>query len=172
MEYGQLIRDRYSVRQFSERPVEDDLVAAILEAARVAPIAVNKQPQRILVLRSADGMEKLKTCTPYAFNAPMALIVCRRKDEAWVRPYDGDNSGVIDASIVGTHIMLAAHDLGLGTTWVGHFDPAVLRRVFNLPDAVEPVVIFPLGYPAAEAKPSHMHAKRRPVAETVVYESF
>ena len=172
MEYGQVIRDRYSVRQFSARPVEDDMVAAILEAARVAPTAVNKQPQRILILRSAEGMEKLKTCTPYVFNAPMALIVCRSRDEAWVRPYDGDNSGVIDASIVGTHIMLAAHDLGLGTTWVGHFDPAALRRSFNLPDDVEPVVIFPLGHPAVDAKPSHMHAKRRPVADTVVYESF
>ena len=172
MEYGQLIRDRYSVRQFSDRTVEDEKLAAILEAARVAPTAVNKQPQRILVLRSADGMEKLKTCTPYTFNAPMALIVCRRKDEAWVRPYDGDNSGVIDASIVGTHIMPAAHDLGLGTTWVGHFDPPFLRRAFNLPDDVEPVAIFPLGYPAADAKPSHLHGKRRSVADTVVYESF
>ena len=102
----------------------------------------------------------------------MALIVCRRKDEAWVRPCDGDNSGVVDASIVGTHIMPAAHGLGLGTTWVGHFDPPVLRRAFNLPDDMEPVAIFPLGYPAADAKPPHLHGKRRPVADTVVYESF
>ena len=69
MEYGQLIRDRYSVRRLSDRPVEDERLAAVLEAARVAPTAVNKQPQRILVLRSAGGMEKLKTCTPYLQRA-------------------------------------------------------------------------------------------------------
>ncbi len=68
--------------------------------------------------------------------------------------------------------MPAAHGLGLGTTWVGHFDPPVLRRAFNLPDDMEPVAIFPLGYPAADAKPPHLHGKRRPVADTVVYESF
>lgn len=172
MEYRQLIRERYSVRKFSDQPVEDSQVAAILNAARTAPTAVNKQPQRILVLRNAESMAKLKDCTPYTFNAPVALIVCCRKDEAWVRPYDGDNSGVIDAAIVGTHIMLAAHDLGLGSTWVGHFDPTALRRSFNFPDNIEPVAIFPIGRPAPDAKPSPRHHSRRPLEETVVYDSF
>lgn len=172
MEYAQLIQERYSVRQFADKPVDGNLVAAILEAARLSPTAVNKQPQRILVLREAKSMEKLKICTPYTFNAPMALVVCCRKDEAWVRPYDGNNSSAIDACIVGTHIMLAVHNLGLGTTWVGHFDPIPLRKAFNLPDNVDPVVVFPIGHPAADAKPSERHAKRRPLDETVVYETF
>lgn len=120
MEYSQLIKERYSVRKFSDKPVEDAKLAAILEAARVAPTAVNKQPQRILVIRDAAGMEKLKACTPYTFGAPMALAVCGHRDEAWVRPYDGYNSAIIDAAIIGTQIMLAVHDLGLGSTWVGH----------------------------------------------------
>ncbi len=172
MEYGNLIKERYSVRQFSDRPVEEAKIAAMLEAARIAPTAANKQPQRILVLRDVAGMEKLKTCTTYTFKAPMALVVCFRKDEAWVRPYDNDNSGVVDASIIGTHIMLAAHDLGLGSTWVGHFDPAVLRSTFNLPEAVIPVAIFPIGYPAPDAAPASRHSQRRPLQETVVYDSF
>lgn len=172
MEYSQLIKERYSVRKFSGQPVEEAKVAAVLEAARVAPTAVNKQPQRILVIRDAAGMEKLKNCTPYTFSAPMALAVCFRKDEAWMRPYDGDNSGVIDAAIVGAHIMLAAHDLGLGSTWVGHFDPTVFRQAFRLPDNVEPVAIFPLGYPAPDARPAPKHRSRRPLEETVVYDSF
>ena len=172
MEFTQLIRERYSVRKFSDQPVEESMVTAILEAARVAPTAANKQPQRILVLRDADSMEKLKECTPYTFNAPMALAVCFNKDEAWVRPYDGDNAGIIDASIVGTHIVLAVHDLGLGATWVGHFDPAVFRNIYNLPENVEPVAIFPIGHLAPEAKPAHLHEKRRPLEETVMYERF
>lgn len=172
MEYSQLIKERYSVRKFSDRPVEEAKVTAMLQAAQVAPTAVNKQPQRILVIRDAAGMEKLKDCTPYTFKAPMALAVCCRRDEAWVRPYDGDNSAVIDAAIIGTHIMLAAHDLGLGSTWVGHFDPAAFRRAFNLPDEVEPVALFPLGYPAPDAKPASLHSQRRPLEEAVVYDSF
>ncbi len=115
---------------------------------------------------------KLKACTPYTFNAPMALVVCRYKDEAWVRPYDGENSGVIDAAIVGAHIMLAVHDLGLGSTWVGHFDPEALRRSFNVPDVIEPIAVFPIGHPAPDSKPSPRHSTRRPLEETVVYDSF
>ncbi|MCC8194799.1 MAG: nitroreductase family protein [Deltaproteobacteria bacterium] len=172
MEYSQLIKERYSVRKLDSRPVEESKLAAILEAARVAPTAVNKQPQRILVLRGEKNMQKLAACTPYTFNAPMALAVCCNRDEAWVRPFDNYNSGVIDASVVGTHIMLAVHDLGLGSTWVGHFDPAAFRKEFNLPDNIEPVVVFPIGYPAPEAKPAHLHEKRRPLEETVVYDSF
>ena len=172
MEYSQLIKERYSVRKLDSRPVEEEKIAAILEAARVSPTAVNKQPQRILVLRDAESMEKLKECTPYSFNAPMALAVCCNLDEAWVRPYDNYNSGVIDAAVIGTHIMLAIHDLGLGSTWVGHFDTVVFRKLYNLPDNIEPVVIFPIGYPAPDAKPAHLHAKRRPLEETVVYDHF
>ncbi|MDR2893051.1 MAG: nitroreductase family protein [Deltaproteobacteria bacterium] len=172
MEFSQLVKDRYSVRKFSNQPVAESTVQAILELARVAPTAVNKQPQRILVLRTAKDMEKLKECTPYTFDAPMALAVCCNHDEAWVRPYDSYNSGVIDAAIIGTHIMLAAHDLGLGSTWVGHFDPAVFRKAYNLPANIEPVALFPIGYPAPDAKPAHLHAKRRPQDETTVYDSF
>lgn len=172
MEYSQLIKERYSVRKFSSQPVEESKLAAILEAARVSPTAANKQPQRILVIRDPANMEKLKQCTPYAFNAPIALAVCCDRDEAWVRPYDNDNSGVIDAAIVATHIMLAVHDLGLGATWVGHFDPAVFRALYNLPDSVDPVALLPIGHLAPEAKPAHLHAKRRPLEETVVYERF
>lgn len=172
MEFMQLIRDRYSVRKLSPKPVDDATVQAILEAARVAPTAVNKQPQRILVLKKPESMAKLKECTPYTFDAPMALAVCCNLDEAWVRPYDARNSGVVDASVVAAHIMLAVHDLGLGTTWVGHFDPVAFRKLFNLPLNVEPVAIFSIGHLAPEAKPAHLHAKRRPLEETVVYESF
>ena len=172
MEFTTLVKERYSVRQFSTRPVEPDMITALLEAARVAPTAVNKQPYRILVLRDQAGMEKLKSCTPYTFNAPMALIVCGKKSEAWVRAYDNANSMLVDASIVGTHIMLAAHDMGLGTTWVGHFDPVAVRMAYKLPDGMEPVVIFPVGYPAPDAKPALPHAKRRPLSETVIYDGF
>lgn len=172
MEYPQLIRERYSVRKLSDKPVEPEKFAAILEAARVAPTAANKQPYRLLAIRDAKGMEKLATCTQYTFGAPAAVILCGCVDEAWVRPHDKQNAMFIDAGIVGAHIALAIHDLGLGSTWVGYFDPIETRKQFNIPAELEPLAIFPFGYPSAEAKPAHLHAKRRALEETVTYDSF
>lgn len=172
MEYSSLVEARYSVRKFRGDPVDAALLGEILRAARLAPTAVNKQPFRILVIQSPEGMEALKQCTPYTFGAPMALVVCENKEEAWVRPQDGANGGIVDASIVGTHILLAVHNVGLGSTWVGYFDPALLSKTFALPPHIQPVAIFPIGHPAEDAKPAGFHAKRRPLEELVVHEHF
>ena len=127
MEFSTLIAQRYSVRKFTTQPVDPSDLTAILEAARLAPTAVNKQPARILVLEQAESLAKLKSCTPYTFDAPLALIVCYDETAAWVRSFDEHNSGAIDAAIVGCHIMLKVHDMGLGSTWVGHFDPVKIH---------------------------------------------
>lgn len=172
MEFSQLIAERYSVRKFSPEPVSESDIQAILEAAQLAPTACNKQPCRVLLLQKAESMARLKHCTTYTFDAPMAIVVCGVAGEAWVRPFDQDNASVVDASIIGTHIMLAVHNLGLGSTWVGHFDPAAFRMLFKLPSNVVPVAIFPIGHPATDAKPSPMHTKRRTLDELVVNETF
>ena len=162
MDFSSLAADRYSVRKFSPRPVEREKVAAILRAGRVAPTACNNQPQRILVIEGEAGMARLKTCTAYTFGAPMAFLICCDRGKSWNRPFDGDNSGVVDAAIVTTHMMLQAHDLGLGTTWVGHFDPARIRKEFKLPDSYIPVAVLPLGYPAEDAKKNPLHFTKLP----------
>ena len=172
MEFMELIRERYSVRQFDPRPVEPDLVEKVLEAGRLAPTAVNYQPQRVLVLEGAEDMARLAGCTRYTFKAPMALVVCWDRTVSWKRSFDGHDMGEVDATIVATHLMLAIHDLGLGATWVGHFDPEALARIFCLPDNVVPVAVFPMGYPAADARPSGHHAKRLDLAQTAVWHSF
>lgn len=169
MEFADLIGQRYSVRKFRQDPVSDADLEAILAAARLAPTAVNKQPQRIMVLRDAASLDKLRECTPYTFDAPLVLAVCFDRDEAWVRPCDNSNEGAVDAAIVGTHIMLAIANRGLGSTWVGYFDPAIFRRLFGLPDNIVPVALFPLGHPAPDAHPSSRHASRKPLDETVRY---
>lgn len=172
MEFSEVIKSRYSVRKYDSRPVEPDKLQYILELARLAPTAVNKQPQRLLVLQSPDDMAKLAECTRYTFDAPAAIVVAFQEDSAWVRPQDKENSGIIDASIVGTYIMLAIRDLDLGTCWVGHFDPDALRKKFNFPANVRPAAIFPLGYPARDAQPSGLHDKRLPLEDTVFYNRF
>ncbi len=172
MDFEKLAAERYSLRQFDPRPVEEDKLQLILKAGRIAPTACNNQPQRILVLRDKASMEKLATCSPCTFGAPMALVVCCDNDVSWVRPYDNDNSGVVDAAIVTSHMMLQAADLGLGTTWVGYFDPAAVSERFGLPANLTPVALLPLGYPAADAKINPLHYDKLPEKEVVFYEGF
>lgn len=169
MNFAKLAEERYSVRKFDQQPVEKEKMEAILKAGRIAPTACNNQPQRILVIDDAGGMEKLKKCTTYTFGAPMAFIICFDKTKSWVRPFDSDNSGVVDASIVTTHMMLQAADLGLGTTWVGHFDPAKVVKEFSLPERFVPVAVLPLGYPAADAEINPLHFKKIAEEEMVFY---
>lgn len=146
-EFKALATERYSVRKFDTRPVEQEKVDILLEVARLAPTAHNYQPQRLLVLNTEESLNKLKGCTNGHFNAPLAIIVCYDNTVSWKREYDDEDLGVVDASIVGSHIMFTVADIGLGTTWIAHFDPAKVRKAYNLPDNIIPVAIFPIGYP-------------------------
>lgn len=172
MKFIELAKERYSLRSFDPRKIEKEKLDLILKAGQLAPTAVNYQPQRILVIESEEALTKLKACTVYHFNAPMALLICANKDETWKRTYDGKVHTDIDGSIVATHMMLQATELGLGTTWVGHFDPAAIRNAFNIPSNLEPVCIFPIGYPSSYAKKHPNHEKRKDISQTVFYNSF
>ena len=172
MDFLKLAADRYSVRQFQNCHLEKAVLDKILKAGHLAPTACNNQPQRVLALNSDEAVNKLKNCTRCHFDAPTALVVCYHKAEQWTRKYDGHQSGEVDASIVTTHMMLAAADLGGGSTWVMHFDPAALRETFRIPADVEPVAILTLGYPAPDAAPLALHSTCRPEEELVSYDSF
>ena len=145
MTFLELAEKRYSVRKFSDQPVEQVKLDAILRAGRISPTACNNQPQSVLVLRSGEALEKLKKCTRCHFNAPLALIVCYDKNISWKRPQDGKDHGDIDASIVCASMMYEAHELGLGSTWVCYFDPEAVVREFSLPENLVPSTILPLG---------------------------
>lgn len=167
MDFMELAESRYSVRSFQSTPVEQEKLDLILQAGRLAPTACNNQPQSILVLKSSEAMEKLKRSTKCHFDAPMAIIICYDKNSSWKRPYDQKDHGDIDASIVTAHMMLEAHALGLGTTWVCHFNPATLISDFALPENLVPSSILPLGYPSEAAVPAPLHTQRKIISETV-----
>lgn len=172
MDFEKLISERYSVRSFKAQHLPQSVIDKILEAGHKAPTGCNFQPQRILVLNTDESMEKLKNCTKCHFNAPTAMLVCHNKEESWKRKYDGALSSPVDAAIVATHLMLAAQNVGVGSCWVMHFDPAAMRKTFSIPEAVEPIALLVMGYPADDAKPLDLHFQSRPIEETVVYESF
>lgn len=166
-DFLQLAHDRYSCRAFTGRPVEAEKIDALIEAAVAAPTAVDKQPWHVWVVESPEAVERLSACTRFGFGARVILVVGAAPGEAWVRKYDARNFADVDASIVGTHIMLAAHDLGLGTTWVGHFDAPAVKEAFPEMADYDLIALFPLGYPAPEGGPAPKHAERKPAYELV-----
>ena len=169
MEFLDLAKARYSVRSFRPDAVPAELVEQILTAARVAPTACNNQPQKILVLQSADALEKLKKCTPCHFNALLAFLICYDKRRSWTRPFDGKTSGDVDGSIVATHMMLEAAALGVGSTWVMFFNPEAVRTEFALDENLEPVALLPMGFPAEDAVPAGKHSEFRDETDMVEF---
>ena len=134
MNFLELTKERYSVRKYADKPVEQDKLEKILAAGATAPTAKNLQPQRIYVLESPEALEKIRGITRCAFNAPVVLMVCGDKEEAWVNPFNGRSSAEMDCSIVTTQMMLQAQELGLGTCWVCWFDTALTKQTFNIPE--------------------------------------
>lgn len=172
MDFLSLAKQRFSARSYSSREVEQEKIDRILEAGRIAPTACNNQPQRILVIRTKDGLEKLNKAYN-TFNAPLAFMVCADHSATWKRASDGKDSSDIDTSIVTTHMMLEATDLGLNTLWVCAFKPDIIRREFSLPDSVEPMNLLLTGYADVPRKsPDRFDTERLPLSKTVFYESF
>ncbi len=169
MDFEKLSGSRYSLRKYSDRPVEPEKLALILEAGRNAPTAHNLQPQRIFVIQSPEALEKADGCMGSHFHPPVILAVGYDADEAWKRETDGKNHGEIDAAIAATQMMLQAADLGLGTTYVGMFEPEKLWASFPEMHGTMPVAMLTLGYPAEGAHPSRLHGSRKPLEELVKY---
>ena len=169
MDFLQLANDRYSVRKFADKEVEQEKIDKIIEAGIKAPTACNLQPFKIWVAESKDAKDKINKANPFPFvhQAPVLIVVGSKNEGAWVRKYDGKNFADIDTSIVATHIMLAIHDLGLGTTWIGHFDDKLLKEQFEDMQGYNLIAIFPVGYIADDCVPSDWHFVRKDNSLTV-----
>ena len=167
MDFNNVLNRRYSCRAFASQTVEQEKVDRILEAGRIAPTAVNKQPVHIWAVSSPETLEATKGVTRSNYGVPLILVVGCRPDEAWVRRYDGKNGAEVDAAIVATYLMLAAENEGLSTLWVGSFDPALLREILPGSEGYELVAMINVGYPAEESEPSTMHGERKTIEELV-----
>ncbi|MBR4195933.1 MAG: nitroreductase family protein [Synergistaceae bacterium] len=163
MTYSELVKARYSCRKFSDKPVEEEKLRAILDAGISAPTAKNAQPVKIWVIKSESALEKIKSCAPFVWmkNAPVVIAVGGTEEGAFVRPSDNRNFEDVDAVIVATHIMLAIHNEGLGSTWVGYFDAPKVKELFPEMKAYDLVALFPVGYPADDAMPADRHYVRK-----------
>ena len=169
--FEKLVKSRYSVRKFDPRPVEGEKLRKILEAGRLAPTAVNYQPQRILVVQGED-LEKIQGCTPCLYGQPAVLVVCYDRNESW-KSRTGREIGDVDGTIVLTQMMYQAEDLGIGSLIVGIYKEPLLRERFNIPAHYEIVSLLMLGYPAQDSEPHpQLHWERKPLEETVFFGTF
>jgi len=165
MDFQDLIRKRYSVRAYRPDVVEEEKLARVLEAARLAPTAANRQAFRVIVVPTKGREEELGRVYGRSWftQAPLVLAVCAVPGEAWVRKADDWNAAEVDATIAMSHIVLAAAEEGLGTCWIAAFDPKAAGEVLGLPPDVVPSALTPLGYAADSPPPK----KRKAVAEIV-----
>ena len=168
MTFQELAHARYSVRSFQDRPIEEEHLNLILEAGRVAPTACNFQPQKIYVAKSAEAREKLASVCRCTFGAPVILVVCYDRERDWKNKLmPGYESGETNAAIVCTHMMLQAFELGIGSCWVGYFNPKTVAETLGLPENVTVSALLPMGYPAEDAQPLPLHEQVREFADTI-----
>lgn len=168
MTFLDLAKERYSVRKFKDQPIEDEKLAAILEAGKVAPTAKNFQPQKIYVVKNKELREKLATASPCTYDAPVILVVGYDKTRDWKkRLVPGYSSGEMDASIVTTHMMLEAWEQGIGSCWVAVFDGPAVEEILALPEDVHVVALMPMGYAADDAEPLPLHHEYRNMDDMV-----
>ena len=169
MEFRELVKERYSCKKYSDRKVEKEKIEAILEAGRVAPTAKNLQEQHIYVLTSEEDLARFDAITPCRYGAPVVLIVAFNKTNVYTYPGGKRDSGIEDAAIVATHMILAAANEGVDSCWLNRLDPELLAREFGLPEAEEILMAMDLGYAAEDAGPLANHFSRKPLSETVTY---
>lgn len=169
MSFFELAANRYSVRDFLPRQIEPDKLEKILQAGKLAPTAHNNQPQQIYVVQEPKMLAELKDLTRCVFNAPTVLLMGGKPAEAWVNPFSDHDSCEMDVSIVATHMMLQAAELGIGSTWVCYAPLEEIKNKLNLPKEITLYALLILGYPSDSAKPSPMHCKRKELEHTVHY---
>lgn len=169
MEFKDVIQNRYSCKKYSDRPLEPEKLEAILKAGRLAPTAKNLQEQRIYVLRSTEALSKVDAVTPCRYGAGTVLAVAFDRNTVFTYPGGKRDSGVEDATIVATHMILAAADAGVDSCWINFFDPDQLAASLDLPENEEVLMLMDLGYAAEGAGPLPNHENRKPLEETVRY---
>jgi nitroreductase len=168
-----IAKKRFSVRKFKLQLVEQEKLAIVLEAGRIAPSACNNQPWFFIVVKEKGNLEKLwgTYARDWFRQAPVVIVICGDHRQSWKRS-DGKDHCDIDVAIAVDHMTLAAADIGLGTCWVCNFNRVVCSSILDLPPYIEPVALLPLGYPAEETLSDRPESKRKNTDAIVFYEKF
>jgi len=170
MHFNQLLRERYSVREYKPLKVSKVLIIEVLEAGRMAPSAANRQPWNFILVSKKENLDLIKSAynRDWFSKVPQVIVVCGNHNESWKRAIDQKDHCDVDAAIAIDHMTLRAAELGLGTCWVCHFDPDIVKKALNLPDHIEPIALLPVGYPIETKAP----AKKRKTIQEVAFDEF
>lgn len=163
--YYNIINNRYSCRKFKDELIKREELEKILEAGRLAPTAVNRQPQRIIVVENEEVIKVMQETFKHVFNAKTIIVVCYDKNEAWTRRYDDRCFGDVDSSIVATHMMLACEALDIGSCYVCSYDEIKLRNILGINDNYGVNCMLPIGYKDIDAQEKN----RKKLEEIVTY---
>lgn len=175
MSFTDLIQTRYSCRDYDRNKiVERELLTDIVNTARLAPSACNKQPWTFIIIDDKCDVACRQTVLKsynrqWVESAPAFIIACGDHSQAWHRQSDDKDHTDIDLAIAIEHICLAATEAGLGTCWVCNFDTATISQELNLPDNIEPIAIIPIGYPA---KDNETNKIRKNIDEIIIWGNF
>ena len=167
MEFMDVVKERYSCKKYSEKMVDKDIINNILEAGRLAPTAKNLQEQKVYVLQSEEALAAVDKVTPCRYGARTVLAVAYDKNNVYTYPDGKRESGLEDATIIATHMILAAANFGVDSCWINNFKPDELIKELHLPENEDILMLMDLGYAAEEGKPLPNHFNRKPLEETV-----
>lgn len=162
------IKERRSIRNYQDKPIEAEKLQAVLEAARLAPSARNAQQWKFIVVQDKKQREKMAAATRYKFIADAPVLIAGVSLDPKGLMRCGVPTYAVDLAIAMTNITLAAQALGLGTCWIGGFDQEAAKEVLKVPDKYKIVELMPLGYPA-ENPPAR---DRKSLSEIICYDSF
>lgn len=169
MEFTEVVKNRYSCKKFNDSKITAQQLNEILEAGRLAPTAKNLQEQHVYVVQSEEGLAKIDKVTPCRYGATTVLVVAFDKNNVFTYPGGKRDSGIEDASIVATHMILAAHNAGVDSCWINFFDPEILAKELNLPENEEILMLLDLGFAAEGTKALPNHFSRKELTQTVSY---
>jgi len=165
---------RFSSRHYLRKDVEKEKIIQVIEAARVAPSAANRQPWYFIIVQSEEKRTQLAQVykRDWFKEAPVVIIACGDHSQSWKRPFDGKDHCDVDVSIAVDHITLAAADMGLATCWICAFNAELCRNLFKLPQNIEPLALLSLGYPADQADTGRHELVRKPLNNILFWEEF
>ena len=170
MDVCDAITIRKSVRAYLDKPVEEEKLNAVLEAARLAPSASNRQEWRFVIVRDKEVRSKVAMAAGqqmFVAQAPVIIAACAETDGHLMSC--GEACYPIDVAIALDHITLRAVELGLGTCWIGKFNADEVKKILGIPNEIKVVQLMPLGYPV---EPNAIQKKRRAFAEIVKFDRW
>jgi nitroreductase len=165
MSFLDVIYSRRSIRKYENKQIPIEVLQQILEAGRLAPSAVNRQPFRFVVVNDEQIMKDLcdNLIARFVKSAPVAIAGC-----ADVKSLLTGKWAVVDTTIAMQNMVIAASALGIGSCWIGACDEGKVKKLLKIPDKYKFVALVTLGYPAEQPKPK----KKKPLEELFNFNRF